>query len=80
MVIFFVSLCIIQDRLTIQERDQEEARERAAERAAEVAAAERRKESRRLVETIVKNDYKDKKTKDTDPLGKQRKKVYVKKT
>ena len=44
-----------------------------AERAAELAAAERRKESRRLVEVIVKNDYKDKKAKDTDPLGNKNK-------
>jgi microfibrillar-associated protein 1 len=60
---------VIQDRLTVQEKEREEAKERVAEREAQAKAEQRRKETLRIVETMVKEDVIDRKTKDSDPLG-----------
>ena len=57
------------DRLTIQEREREEAKEREAERQAQMLRDQRKKETMRMVETLVKTDIVERKTKDNDPLG-----------
>ena len=58
-----------RDRLTVQEREKEEAKQRQAEREAMMMAEQRRKDTLRMVETAVKQEAEDKKSKDNDPQG-----------
>jgi len=58
-----------KDRLTVQEREREEAKQREQEREAARAAEARRRETLRMVESTVKAEAVERKTKDNDPQG-----------
>ena len=65
----FVCTNLLQDRLTVQEREREEAKERAKEHEAQRAAEARRRETLRIVESTVKAEVAERRNKDSDPLG-----------